>query len=531
MKIKNSADAHIHSGMGDVEFRMGSGDEAYYGALVHHWSGPASNITVLENRLAAYSHRQPPARIMIFGELEEWMEEKAAFDREYIEEILLNPDEEDVRFNWDLICDNLSSHELLTTGGLTVHRDWENKVPTEFQREVIERYLDLHADAWPGKEGMKHNIRREAFDRLHAAKYNMLRVEEAAAKERAERKTAKPSDPKVYRVMENAVAGMPKSISEWDLIGKTNKLIKRIDFDGNAQARWIELIANNTHLGKVEARKLVKETVRTAARAEVPNKKAENQVPDVGEWSDHEMADWSQIALTQKVDDDGNPALYQFQGDVASIRDGQRQMLTENQFGAALNTYTKFQKSTQSGETRGCFAPKQVVTHNFNRSDKTYPELKEVKTSPFFTADGRRVDQAGHDAEAETFLDFDLDFPEVSDEPTEKEVFEAKELIFGDLLRDFPFDGITDPKEFLDRVLHNKQGTRPSASAAHAACMLIERAVRPMINGPTPVYAPTKPLPGTGAGRLVSAVTLAATGRKAAAETMPLTCPPRNPSS
>lgn len=162
-----------------------------------------------------------------------------------------------------------------------------------------------------------------------------------------------------------------------------------------------------------------------------------------------------------------------------------------------------------------------MIDHNFHRSDKPYRELKEVKSAPFFANDGRRVDKHGYDEPTKTYLDLGgLEVPPVSDVPSTDEVTKAKELVF-EMICDFPFDGVTDRDEREARFLRNEG--EPLPSATHTVCMKIERASRDLINGPTPVYAPTKPKPGTGAGELVGAITRAATGRKAAAEAMPTT--------
>lgn len=217
----------------------------------------------------------------------------------------------------------------------------------------------------------------------------------------------------------------------------------------------------------------------------------------------------------------GNPVVYQFQDDVCDMHQGQRRMMSEAQFGASLDTYTHWLKRMRDDEVRGQFAPQQVVKHIFHRSAKPYPELSEVKSAPFFTKFGERVDTAGYHSASTTYLDFDMAFPEVSETPLEEEVFEAKRLFIEEVMGDFPFDGVVDREERLDRALHNTPDSAPMPSIAHAFGMLLERSVRELITGPTPVYAPTKPLPGTGAGRVIGALTLAATGRKAAAEPMP----------
>lgn len=282
--------------------------------------------------------------------------------------------------------------------------------------------------------------------------------------------------------------------------------------------RFVE--SSHVHLGKRDARKVVNRIVAEQASANRPKRGADT-IPVVNEWSDHEMAEFAQDRLGDAVDANGDPVIYVFKGDVCDLHEGSRRMLGEAQFGTILDSNTQWLRRKGEDDKRIEFAPKQIVRHNYNRLDKEYAVLAEVKSSPFFASNGRRVDTAGYDKLSETFLDCELDVPAVSAEPSPEEVNEAKQLLIEEMMGDFPFEGIIDRHERMNRGLHNEPGSQPMPSIAHAVCMCIERSVRDLIAGPTPVYAPTKPAPGTGAGRLVGAITLAATGRKAAAEPMP----------
>ena len=285
----------------------------------------------------------------------------------------------------------------------------------------------------------------------------------------------------------------------------------------------IEQIAAHPHifLGKRDARVMIKKLIKDVKKADRPHL-GEDTIPDVTVCSDHFMANWAQDAIVNSNDRNGDPAIYQFEGDVADIHRGQRRMLGEAMFAARVNALTKW-KTTSGDSERGVFAPKQIIAHNYNRADKPYPELSEVKSSAFFACGGRRVDQHGYDEATCTYLQTEIDIPTVSESPDENDIHKAKSLIIEEMLGDFPFDGVTDRQERIERGLNNSEGTMPLPSLAHAVSMTLERAARDLIDGPTPIYTPTKPLPGTGAGRLTAAITLAATGRKAAAEPMPAT--------
>ena len=323
---------------------------------------------------------------------------------------------------------------------------------------------------------------------------------------------------KVYTVMLETADSLPKSISMDDLIALTTEFAKRADFDENAQACWTEKVYEKTHLGKVKARKLVAGAVKLAKRSKNSGTD-KNTVPDINECSDHALADWTQDALSEVCDSNGDPVVYQYQNDMADIQSGKRRMLTENESAAVTNNHLKYQKTKESGDVREVFAPKQVITHNYNRTDKVYPELSEVKASPYFGPEGRLILREGYDAHSETFLALEnLGVPDVPAKPRPFHVIRAKRLLT-EVICDFPLDGVESRQEIFARGLLNRG--EPLPSFAHIVCLIIERAVRLMIDGPTPVYTPTKPAPGTGAGALIGAVTLMAIGKKAAAEPMP----------
>ena len=65
--------------------------------------------------------------------------------------------------------------------------------------------------------------------------------------------------------------------------------------------------------------------------------------------------------------------------------------------------------------------------------------------SPFFNAEGQLIREPGYHRKSQVFLSLsrDLDIPDISDKPTEEEVFEAKRLLIEEVLADFPLGAKT----------------------------------------------------------------------------------------
>lgn len=286
--------------------------------------------------------------------------------------------------------------------------------------------------------------------------------------------------------------------------------------DESAIAAEIERIANQVKhpLGKRGLNKLVKE-VRTDARESKQTKyPIVNRDDFEDQWRHGEKA---------LLDANGNaPTLFTYQGDLCAVHDGARVMLGERQFAAIMNQSSKWVHATSAGDKeihREVAAPNDVVQMIFNRRDKPWPELAGIKTTPYFSRDGRLVIVEGYDPESQTKLELgNLSVPRVSAVPSGDEVTEAKRLMFGEAFHDFPFGGM-GPDEMLDAVM----GGGECPDAAHLLCMTLQPFVRDMIDGVTPVYAVTKPLPGTGGGLLVELASTIAEGVPAAAQPMPTT--------
>jgi hypothetical protein len=115
---------------------------------------------------------------------------------------------------------------------------------------------------------------------------------------------------------------------------------------------------------------------------------------------------------------------------------------------------------------------------------RVIPILESVVAAPLFLPDGRLIQTRGYHAEVRVFYapPPGLDIGDIPDVPTPGQIAEALQLIFGELLFDFPF--------------------ADQASKANAlACMLLPF-VRPMIAGATPLHLFEGSTPGTGKGKL-----------------------------
>ena len=151
---------------------------------------------------------------------------------------------------------------------------------------------------------------------------------------------------------------------------------------------------------------------------------------------------------------------------------------------------------------RPAYPPRDVIRNMLATPDKKLPPLTRIVGSPIVAPDGSIRKEPGYDAATRTyFAPADgVELPAVPDEPTREDIECALEVIFDELLVDFPCVG--DP----DR--------------AHAVAAMLLPLVRNLVDGPTPLFVVDKPCAGSGATLLVSAITYVATGRPAAPTTL-----------
>jgi hypothetical protein len=150
--------------------------------------------------------------------------------------------------------------------------------------------------------------------------------------------------------------------------------------------------------------------------------------------------------------------------------------------------------------------PNSVVNDILANPSPPFPILTGIVTAPVFGPDGKITTTPGYDKSSQLFFEPSngLTIRPISDIPSEGEVAKALDLLMGNALVDFPFDGP-----------HGGQSER-----AHALCMVLQPFARQLIGGgSTPIYLIVKPTPGTGASKLVNIYSLISTGEDAVAQT------------
>ncbi len=146
------------------------------------------------------------------------------------------------------------------------------------------------------------------------------------------------------------------------------------------------------------------------------------------------------------------------------------------------------------GTVRPVPPPEPVAAAMLEAPAREVPPLQTVVRAPVVTREGIITTQGYHSSSRLYYAPGSgLDnMPPVPEAPNEEEVAEAKRLLLGELLGDFPF--------------------ADQASRANALALLLTPFLRPCIEGPTPLFLIDKPRPGSGATLLARVVALVATG-------------------
>lgn len=135
----------------------------------------------------------------------------------------------------------------------------------------------------------------------------------------------------------------------------------------------------------------------------------------------------------------------------------------------------------------------RVGTNILSQPSWNLPRLEEIISCPVFNREGRLLTQAGYHPSLEAYIDLKTEVPVIPTKPTENEVKTAKNLIINDLLHDFPF--------------------ADQASVANTIALALVFYVRPMIDGPVPLYMITAPKHGSGKTLLVDSLASIANGK------------------
>ena len=150
-------------------------------------------------------------------------------------------------------------------------------------------------------------------------------------------------------------------------------------------------------------------------------------------------------------------------------------------------------KMHQDGEAVSIPArpPIDVVLDLLVHPDPPFPVLTEIATVPVFLPDGTLLAQEGYHPETGLFLSL----RGLGSLNTNIPLPKARSLLVDELLGDFPFVS--------------------NASQTHALALLLQRFLRPLILGPTPLYLINAPARGTGKGLLAEILTLITIGQPA----------------
>lgn len=167
--------------------------------------------------------------------------------------------------------------------------------------------------------------------------------------------------------------------------------------------------------------------------------------------------------------------------------------LTARSTWAELNERVTFVRMSEEGVagTRGQ-VPTDVANQVYEQAYRRLPQAPEIVYTPLFV----NSEKYGYEVITEPgwYPDIDLmmantgfTVPEVSQKPSKSEVDAAITFLTQEMLGDFPF---------LDHDLQGQERREPSL--ANALAMILTPFMRRLIDGCTPVFFITKPLPGTG---------------------------------
>ncbi|MEP5630378.1 MAG: hypothetical protein ABJP79_00700 [Tateyamaria sp.] len=329
---------------------------------------------------------------------------------------------------------------------------------------------------------------------------------------------------RVFDKIDAKAAKFTPRTKEQDIDEAVKTLIEYV-LDANSEEYLIDQVVAHTSLKRVKARKkvqaLIDENKKANAPAEKPTKVTAKSIPVVNRWGEEEMVEYVYKKM-EGTDENGDPLLYEYHDNVCTEKQGKRYMPSKPQFKALVSKHTSWQTAHGSGDSetfRSALPPMQITENVYDVDPKPFPTLNNIMTTPFYTANAVLVKDEGYHAESKTLLRLDeLNLPDVPDVPTDEDVTAALLLIFEEVFGDFPI-GKMDRESLIKSVVHGQGEANPSA--AHLLAMLLQHFVRDMITGVTPMYAITKPKPGTGGGLLVEATSLITDGASAPVLTMP----------
>lgn len=247
--------------------------------------------------------------------------------------------------------------------------------------------------------------------------------------------------------------------------------------------------------------------------------------PDIGETDFPDMVQYATDCIYEANEEE--PRFFEYMGNVARVyttadKKNRIEILDEKKFKHEVNAVTTWIETKMRGEAvtqREVSMPFDVASHLFGGRVIAYLPLSGIINTPAFTRDGDLITVPGYHVASGLYYkpDNSLDVPQVSKEPTEEEVFEAKRLFIEELVGDFPLGGYTRD-ELMEKALHGAG----VPAVTHIIGMIVLMFCRDLIVGPTPGHLLTKPSPATGASLLTDVCTTLANGEV----TAPMTLPP-----
>jgi glutaredoxin len=260
---------------------------------------------------------------------------------------------------------------------------------------------------------------------------------------------------------------------------------------------------------KTEARENEATAKRESREKYKEEEKASSEVPVIFVDTIHHK-DAVKISLTAlAAKNNAEPKIFRSAGSISRVvRDelntprAERMGIEEMRF--ELSNVARYLETSSEG-FREVPATNNVVKHILADPALPLPVLGGIVTAPVFGADGKIRTKTGYDTSSELYFEppEGLVIPPVTPQPNGEEVAKAVDLLMGNALVDFPFDG----------------PNAGQSERAHALCMVLQPFARQLISGPTPIYLIVKPTPGTGASKLVNIYSLISTGEEATAQT------------
>ena len=148
-----------------------------------------------------------------------------------------------------------------------------------------------------------------------------------------------------------------------------------------------------------------------------------------------------------------------------------------------------------------CMPPPWVAPHLLERRHWPFPYLEMITETPCFLADGRVLDEPGHDDVSGVLYDpiDGVEWPEIAERPTLEEARAAGKVLL-EPVTDMPFVGLSDVAAYVAAVL-----------------TLVGRQA---VSGPVPLFPIRAKAPASGKGLLAAVIGIIGTGRAPAITTM-----------